>query len=672
MKTRIFSLLALLCLVGHLKAQNVAINTTGAVANNSAMLDVDATNMGVLVPRVSLVAVTNGVTPISGPATSLLVFNTNAAVTGGSGTGYYYWDGTQWVRLFTISGASLQAWQLNGNAGINDPNSPVTYGTSTIGGTENWIGTTDANDFVIGTNTIERFRVKQTTGYVGIGTATPNNTLSVNNGGTTAGTPSTYPFAVLRSGVLDYTIGSDVSFAYEQSWNSKPLLINSQGNFVAINKTTAPIQHLDINGRLNVNNGVIQRGTVQINITSDLGLYSQLAGQWIRFATNAAPMKFFVDQNGGNNAGTNALMAVDNANGGGVKIHSELAGTGNAGSPDPDAALDVQSVTKGVLIPRMTTAQRDAIPTPQQGLTIYNTDTQCMEWWDISLGGTNKWNSYCRYCEHDVTISANASNMDFYTYLGSIGVPRGPFNYCVTINAGVTLNAASAGGNALTFTNMPDGAKIFLINNGRIVGGGGNGGIGGAEGNTTICSSNENDGGNGGAGGHAIATKATVPVYTTNAGLIAGGGGGGGGGDAGCCSAGGGGGGGAGIPAGGGGGGRTFQCASGTFCISCGASGSSAAGAAGNSPVGIANAPGGGGGANSGSSAPCGTAITGNAGGTGGSLGGNGVTPPNIACGGCSDCHNPGNGGAAGKAVSGGSGNQMTNIGAGLCFGVVD
>ena len=51
-----------------------------------------------------------------------------------------------------------------------------------------------------------------------------------------------------------------------------------------------------------------------------------------------------------------------------------------AGSPpDSSAMLDVQSIDKGMLIPRMTTAQRDAISNPANGLMIYNTSTDCLD-----------------------------------------------------------------------------------------------------------------------------------------------------------------------------------------------------------------------------------------------------------------------------------------------------
>jgi len=58
--------------------------------------------------------------------------------------------------------------------------------------------------------------------------------------------------------------------------------------------TSTPIQTLDVNGGINVGQGVIQQGGTQIPNTKDLGLYS-LDGLHMRFVTNNAPFRFFSD-----------------------------------------------------------------------------------------------------------------------------------------------------------------------------------------------------------------------------------------------------------------------------------------------------------------------------------------------------------------------------------------
>ncbi len=46
-------------------------------------------------------------------------------------------------------------------------------------------------------------------------------------------------------------------------------------------------------------------------------------------------------------------------------------------TPDASAILDMQSNTQGVLVPRLTSAQRNAIVTPANGLLVFDTDASC-------------------------------------------------------------------------------------------------------------------------------------------------------------------------------------------------------------------------------------------------------------------------------------------------------
>lgn len=86
-------------------AQNIGINSTGATPAPSAMLDVASGSKGLLIPRISLVSNTD-VATIPSPAVSLLVYNSNAAMTNGNGLGFYYWNGTVWlpIGMTSVSG----------------------------------------------------------------------------------------------------------------------------------------------------------------------------------------------------------------------------------------------------------------------------------------------------------------------------------------------------------------------------------------------------------------------------------------------------------------------------------------------------------------------------------------------------------------------------------------
>lgn len=84
----------------------IIFSFNGAVfgQNPSAMLDVAANNKGVLIPRVSLTS-TSDISTITSPAISLLVYNT--ATVGippnNVSPAYYYWNGTKWNLLGSIS-----------------------------------------------------------------------------------------------------------------------------------------------------------------------------------------------------------------------------------------------------------------------------------------------------------------------------------------------------------------------------------------------------------------------------------------------------------------------------------------------------------------------------------------------------------------------------------------
>ncbi|GIV30015.1 MAG: hypothetical protein KatS3mg028_1081 [Bacteroidia bacterium] len=90
-----------------------------------------------LIPRVALSTNTD-VTTIPSPANSLVVYNTNAAMTNGNGVGFYYWDASanKWMYMATAqNGPGNPGDVLKSNGPGNQPTwGPITSGSSGGGG----------------------------------------------------------------------------------------------------------------------------------------------------------------------------------------------------------------------------------------------------------------------------------------------------------------------------------------------------------------------------------------------------------------------------------------------------------------------------------------------------------------------------------------------------------
>ena len=99
-------------------AQNVAINNSGSIADNSAILDVQSTTKGLLVPKMNQ-AQRN---LISSPAVGLLIYQTDVI------PGYYFYNGGSWIQFST--GTATNYWALNGTNIYSGVTGNVGIGTS--------------------------------------------------------------------------------------------------------------------------------------------------------------------------------------------------------------------------------------------------------------------------------------------------------------------------------------------------------------------------------------------------------------------------------------------------------------------------------------------------------------------------------------------------------------
>lgn len=63
-------------------------------------------------------------------------------------------------------------------------------------------------------------------------------------------------------------------------------------------------------------------------------------------------------------------------------MYAPLGILAGVGVEDPSAVANFSSTTKGILVPRLTTAQRDAIATPGSSLFIFNKDSTKFNYYD--------------------------------------------------------------------------------------------------------------------------------------------------------------------------------------------------------------------------------------------------------------------------------------------------
>lgn len=138
----------------------------------------------------------------------------------------------------------------------------------------------------------------------------------------------------------------------------------------------------------------------------------------------------------------NCLLA--NSQSGGVSISA----TGSL--PDPSAALDISSTTKGTLVTRMTKAQRDSIANPAFGLLIFNTSTACFNMWTGAY-----WKQLCGDCDFSNPVPGNSGPIceGGTLYLTSTGVGNGA-TYQWTGPNGFTSNQQNP-----SITNATPGAS---------------------------------------------------------------------------------------------------------------------------------------------------------------------------------------------------------------------
>lgn len=263
-------------------AQNMSINNTGNAPDASSMLDVSSDTKGLLIPRISLTLTTTA-SPVTSPANSLLVYNTNTA--GDVTPGYYYWYSAQakWVRVGKTYTASN---------GLNIASDDIKLGGTLIQNTTITQGNFNMNFNISGTGNFDvqhdgtsKLYVKDG-GYIGINTNNPAYQFTIGGTGTIFGVDNTATFCAKNSAgtyenyfwprwsdnIMYMNYGSG-GFHIRNNSSATTMFMTNAGNVGIAN--TSPAEKLDVTGNVRFSNALMPAGNAG---TSGQILISQGAG----------------------------------------------------------------------------------------------------------------------------------------------------------------------------------------------------------------------------------------------------------------------------------------------------------------------------------------------------------------------------------------------------------
>lgn len=169
------------------------------------------------------------------------------------------------------------------------------------------------------------------------------------------------------------------------------------------------------------------------------GYYYFDGSKWVLFVIPDevdVPMEPWRVEGSGNEATLNNENIVQNAK----------VGVGFTDLINSSAQFEIRSTNRGLLIPRMTTNQRDAIVNPANSLMIFNTETSCFNFYK-----QNKWRSLCGDLgESSISVPNCASAVILGDY--KVGTVVNSSNYFQ-----ISLNVIEAGNYSILVNNPTSG-----------------------------------------------------------------------------------------------------------------------------------------------------------------------------------------------------------------------
>jgi hypothetical protein len=142
-----------------------------------------------------------------------------------------------------------------------------------------------------------------------------------------------------------------------------------------------------------------------------------------------------------------------------ISVYAQVAINADGSTPDNSAMLDIKSTTKGLLAPRMTQAQRNAISNPATGLTIFQTDGTTGLFYNAGTPAVPSWN----------LVGTNAGQWlnngnNIYYNPGFVGIgtstPDAPLSVANTSLGGISTQGSFQIGQSNTYNLVCDNNEV--------------------------------------------------------------------------------------------------------------------------------------------------------------------------------------------------------------------
>jgi hypothetical protein len=140
-------------------------------------------------------------------------------------------------------------------------------------------------------------------------------------------------------------------------------------------------------------------------------------------------------------------MITDNGTGVGINTTSTVA--------DASSVLDLTSTNKGVLVPRMTTIQKNAIAAPAKGLMVFDSTANSFSfyngtaWTDLNSGASNNW-------------SVSGNNI-YSSNTGNVGIGTTTPDYKLKVSGSIYGNDGTMANSLLVGGTTSTGYKLSVI-----------------------------------------------------------------------------------------------------------------------------------------------------------------------------------------------------------------